>query len=161
MKFNLVIPILAITLSGCATSIYDPSTRPGASPPTNTTASETPEASSRPSSAKATRPPIVISRIEPSTATNNILFEAVAAREGGHFEQALLLLERAQRMTPQAGEVYLEMARVKRELSQLDKAEQLCLKAISLSGQDLHFRRQVIEEMEFIRRAQKAAAATG
>jgi len=161
MKLNLILTILALTLSGCATSTFDPTTRPGTSPTTNTTASETPESSSRPSSANATRPPIVVSRIEPGTATNNILSEAIAAREGGHFEQALLLLERAQRITPQAGEVYLEMARVKRQLGQLGKAEQLCLKAISLSGKDLRFRRQVMQEIEFVRRAQRAAAATG
>jgi thioredoxin-like negative regulator of GroEL len=149
MQGRLFIVLLALTFSGCAANVSQ-----GGS---EASVAEAPVVSkhnsAKPSSPK---PPVIVSRIEPALAVQKVIAQAVVARKNGNYDQALLLLDRAQRMAPKAAEVYLEMARVNRQTGRLAQAEQLCLKAISLSGSDQDFRRQAMRELEYVRRARSA-----
>ena len=46
----------------------------------------------------------------PSSANQQLLQQSAQARERGDYEQSLALLERAQRIDPRSGRVYLELA---------------------------------------------------
>lgn len=57
-----------------------------------------------------------------TSAAAGLLDKARAASARGDYEQALALLERAQRIDPNSGEVYLQLARVYAAQGQVDKA---------------------------------------
>ena len=146
MKLNVLLILLVVMLTGCATAppqgrVAD---KPGAMP-------AVPEATKQKPAAR--KPLMIVSRIEPTPAVKRVIAQAGEARQQGHYDQALLLLDRAQRMAPKTGEVYLEMAKVNRQAGKLAKAEQLCLKALSLSRSDKKFRQQTLQELETVRRA--------
>ncbi|OZG70043.1 hypothetical protein BTA51_27980 [Hahella sp. CCB-MM4] len=102
--------------------------------------------------------PVEIDRERPSAAAVQVLAQAESSARTGQYDQALLLLDRAQRMSPQAGEVYLQMARVQYDQRSYNKAEQLCLKAIALSGKDPAFRKQSLQTLAIVRDAKGDSA---
>jgi len=77
---------------------------------------------------------------------------AEQALQGGDVDAALLWLERAQRLSPQAGDVYLAMGDAKERLGLFSEAEQLYLKARSLAGSDRVFRDLVDKRLARVRR---------
>lgn len=92
-------------------------------------------------------------RVQPTAAAQALIQKAQAARRAGDYSQATSLLERAQRMSPQAADVYLELALVKAADGAYAQAEQFGQKAISLSGSDERFRRQAWQVIADIREA--------
>ncbi|WP_020406092.1 tetratricopeptide repeat protein [Hahella ganghwensis] len=102
--------------------------------------------------------PVEIDRERPSAAALQVLAQAEATARSGNYDQALLLLDRAQRISPQAGEVYLQMARVQYDQGSYNRAEQLCLKAIALSGKDPRFKKQSLQTLAIVRDAKGDSA---
>lgn len=98
---------LVLLLAGCAALEPDRSgpydLEPGATP------------GRRPATIESRPAPVTPQpRAEPATpapASGNLIDQAIVARVNGDFEQALSLLERAQRIQPDDGRVYLELAR--------------------------------------------------
>ena len=88
----------------------------------------------------------------PSATAQSMLAKADSSLQSGQTEAALMWLERAQRVSPSAGEVYLAMAKARASLEQWAEAEQLCLKAQSLAGRDQAFRQRVDEMLARVRR---------
>jgi len=104
---------LALLLAGC--SIY---TLPGSAPApveTRPVPEETVPDRPVPPPPPATDPGM-------SSATAGLLDKANAASSQGDYEQALALLERAQRIDPNSAEVYLQLARVYAAQGHADKA---------------------------------------
>ncbi len=95
------VPVLALAtlLAACAGSPPREAPAPVVTPPGE---------SGRPTPAPEPPPPPA----EPATdAVTGLLAQARNAREGGETERALALLERAQRLDPARGALYLELAR--------------------------------------------------
>lgn len=102
------------------------------------------ETAEQPSAAPRRHSPSVqIARAEPLPAASQFLQQASQLSGQGDFQRALALLERARRISPAAGEVYLAMAQVHMNMGDEEKARQLCYKAESLSGNDSGFRDSV------------------
>ncbi|MCB1679519.1 MAG: tetratricopeptide repeat protein [Halioglobus sp.] len=103
---------LALSIAGC--SIYS---APGSGPapversPEHTTVTPPPATSPPVTAPQTPRPPA-----EPATraAYQPLLDRAEAATVGGDYEQALALLQRAQRIDPGSAQIYLGMARTHR-----------------------------------------------
>ena len=72
----------------------------------------------------------------PSSAARQLIVKAEGQLSAGDDYSALRSLERAQRISPRAPEIYLEMAQVRLHLGQMDQARQLAKKALSLVGSD-------------------------
>ncbi len=104
---------MALVMSGC--SVLQPEEPPPAPPPQPPAAvtppPTAPQAPSRPA--------------EPSTAAawKPLLARADQAARSGDYEQALALLERAQRIAPRSGEVYLQLARTHRARGDEEQAQ--------------------------------------
>ena len=93
---------LAALLVGC--SVYSlPGQQDPAPPPPTTTSPPPPPAPEPPT------PPVRDPNA--SNAYGGLVHKAAAARNRGDYDQALALLERAQRIDPDSGEIYLELAR--------------------------------------------------
>ena len=92
---------LALLLAGCSVYSLPGQQEPAPPPPTST----------------APPPPVPEQPAPPardpnaSNAYGGLVDKAAAARSRGDYEQALALLERAQRIDPDSGEIYLELAR--------------------------------------------------
>ncbi|MDG9667191.1 tetratricopeptide repeat protein [Hahella sp. CR1] len=149
-----VVGILA-AMTGCGVNPYrsatteaGPETQPS-TPATETAAPQQPDRTGRPVS-----PPVRISRVEPTPAARQMLANAEAAAREGRYDQAMLMVERAQRMSPKAGDVYLVMARLHYEQQRYAKSEQLCLKALSLAGDDKSFKESAMYSLDKARQAQ-------
>ena len=127
---------------------------PGSSTSDATTSDSVTNLPSKPVPERRAQPvtkPVEIDRERPSGAANQVLAQADSLARRKQYDQALLLLDRAQRMSPQAGEVYLQMAQVKYDLDEYNKAEQLCLKAVALSGTDSFFRKKSLQTLAIVR----------
>ncbi len=104
---------LALVMSGC--SVLQPEAPPPAPPPQPpapvTPPPTVPQAPSRPA--------------EPSTAAawKPLLARADQAARSGDYDQALALLERAQRIAPRSGEIYLQLARTHQARGDRDQAQ--------------------------------------
>jgi len=106
---------MAVLISGC--SVLQPEERPPApaepppEPAVVTPPPTTPQAPSRPA--------------EPSTAAawKPLLARADQAARSGDYDQALALLERAQRIEPRSGEIYLQLARTHQARGDRDQAQ--------------------------------------
>ena len=92
---------LALLLAGC--SVYSLPGQQEPAPPPPTTTAPPPPVPEQP--APPARDP------NASNAYGGLVDKAAAARSRGDYEQALALLERAQRIDPDSGEIYLELAR--------------------------------------------------
>lgn len=110
---------LSLVLTGC--SIY---TMPGserAPVETRPVPGETvPETPAPPPAPPAPPPPVTDPGV--TSAAAGLLDKARAASVQGDYEQALALLERAQRIDPNSAEVYLQLARVYAAQGHADKA---------------------------------------
>ena len=95
-----------VSLAGC--SIYSV---PGDSQPAPVEKKQ-PDYSTSPGQAPSTPAPPVAAPPEPndSNAYGGLLAKASDARDRGDYEQSLALLERAQRIDPDSGEIYLALA---------------------------------------------------
>jgi len=118
-KVGLVVWLILV-LTGC--SVY---TLPGSErapvetrPAPGETLPDTPEPVAPPSPP----PPPPVTDPGVTSAAAGLLDRARAASEQGDYEQALALLERAQRIDPNSGEVYLQLARVYAAQGQVEKA---------------------------------------
>jgi hypothetical protein len=103
-------------------------------------------------SSKKVSPLVSINRVTPVPAALNLLAKADQSLQGGDVDGALLWLERAQRLSPNAGEVYLAMADAKARLGLWQDAEQLCLKALSLAGNDTAFKKRAQDKLAWVKR---------
>ncbi len=72
----------------------------------------------------------------PSSAAKGLMVKAEGYFQAGDAASAMGYLERAQRISPRAPEIYLEMAEVRHHLGQTNQAKQLARKALSLVGDD-------------------------
>lgn len=105
-----------------------------------------PEHSAAPAPSKAAPPRPATSapaRILPSSAALDLLRRADQAGRDGQIRDAALWLERARRISPNSGEVYLAMAQLKAAQGDSEQARILCRKAQSLSGTDRDFKHLV------------------
>lgn len=95
---------IALLMGGCSTFSPSP-TEPAAAPP--------PSAAPAPQQPPAPQPPR-----PPQPATTSawkpLVQKARQARDRGDYEQALVLLERAQRIDPESAEIYLQLAQTHR-----------------------------------------------
>ena len=157
--------LLALLLSACASGPYSPSSAPDVVPPTTGPASNqsrteiepkaptTQQPAQKPDSSRTIAKGVRTERSRPSPAAQSMIEKARAARQSGDLNQASSLLERAQRMSPQAAEVYYELAAVKMEAGSFVEAEQFCQKALALSGDDSRFRANIWQRIAEIREA--------
>lgn len=100
---TLPVVVLALALAGCAgLDTPDSPSSPAATAPSSSAASPA-----------VTVPPAPARPPQPSTSSawRPLLQKAEQASARGDYEQALALLERAQRIDPESGEIYLQMAR--------------------------------------------------
>ncbi len=111
---------LALALTGC--TIYSMPGSERAPIETRPVPGETQPRAPEPdvTSAPAPRPPAADPGV--TSAAAGLLDRADAAASQGDYEQALALLERAQRIDPNSGEIYLQLARVYAAQGQMDKA---------------------------------------
>ena len=154
----------ALMLTACTTGPYAPQP-PDVVPPTPRSqapaatpqpAPRAPASSQAPKKAEPSRTiarGVRVERSRPSPAAQAMIEKARGARKSGELAQAASLLERAQRMSPQAAEVYYEMAAVKMDEGAYVQAEQFCQKALSLIGDDARFRANVWQRIAEIREA--------
>ncbi len=112
--------VLALAVSGC--SIYSLPGGERAPIETRPVPGETrpgvPEQEVTP--APVSRPPAADPAV--TSAAAGLLDKARIASDQGDYEQALALLERAQRIDPDSGEIYLQLARVYAAQGETDKA---------------------------------------
>lgn len=123
--------VVLVSLVGC--SVKPPAVIPA-----------TPQASSTPvySPQKETFEPSDRSNTAyPSAAARQMMTLASQQVQVGDDIAALRYLERAQRISPRAPEIYLEMAKIRQAQGQREQALQLANKAISLVGDDDALRR--------------------
>lgn len=97
---------LALALAGCASV--------GTSPTPTPPAVKHPPAPTPPPPVSAPQPPARPPQPSTSSAWQPLVQKAEQATARGDYEQALALLERAQRIDPESGEIYLQMARTHR-----------------------------------------------
>ena len=102
---------LALVLAGCSTVGTAPTPAPPAvphppapAPPRPVTAPPVP----------VPQPPARPPRPSTSSAWQPLVEKAQQATASGDYEEALALLERAQRIDPESGEIYLQLARTQR-----------------------------------------------
>jgi len=156
IKFGTVAILLPVfILTGCVSApVGSSANRPSAVPSDPAVSGSATITPSKPALERHAQPvtkPVEIDRERPSGAANQVLAQADTFARKKQYDQALLLLDRAQRMSPQAGEVYLQMAQVKYDLDEFNKAEQLCLKAVALSGTDSFFRQKSLQTLAIVR----------
>lgn len=84
-------------------------------------------------------------------AARGLLTSATSALEAGNDGRALDLIQRAQRIAPDAAAVYYALGRVYREQGSLARAEQFVLKGISKAGNDGVLREKGWSELAGIR----------
>lgn len=79
---------------------------------------------------------------ELSPAASSLLSTAEGLLEGGDPDGALNLVERAQRISPDAAQVYFMLGEVHQARGQPDRAEQFVLKGITQAGNNTQLQRQ-------------------
>ena len=97
---------LALALAGCASV--------GTSPTPTPPAVKHPPAPTPPPPVSAPQPPARPPQPSTSSAWQPLVQKAEQATARGDYEQALALLERAQRIDPESGEIYLQLALTQR-----------------------------------------------
>lgn len=153
--------VLCIGLVSCAAvpgpgaPASDPGRRDGRveSPPTPAAPAPSPRVPPE-RSAKPVSPPQPVARVTPTPEAASLLARAEQALAVEDYDMAALWLSRAQRLSPNAGEVYLAMALLQARQQQWQQAEQFCLRAIALAGQDQGFRQRAEAMLERVRRRQ-------
>ncbi len=153
--------LVSVLLSACATGPYAPPSPVVAPAPRGESApviseSTTPTPQTEPAKPDVSRTIAKGVRTErslPSPAAQAMIEQARTARQDGQLAQATSLLERAQRMSPQAAEVYYELAAVKMADGAYVQAEQFCQKALSVTGGDASLRSRIWQRIAEIRDA--------
>ena len=139
IRRGLILLLCGVWLAACAApGPFPPVTK--SDPPASTRQQESPRSvppSPRPQPAEA---PATIARVTPTPAASNLIARANSALALQNLDEAELWLERAQRMSPQAGEVYLSLARLRARQGDWLAAEQFCQRALALAGNDSRFR---------------------
>ena len=79
---------------------------------------------------------------ELSPAASSLLSTARGLLRGGDADGALNLVERAQRISPDAAEVYFMLGQVHRERGDLGRAEQFVLKGITQAGNNAELQKR-------------------
>lgn len=142
--------LVSLLLTGCAGgSIYAPPGGSEAPPPVSTT---TPEASgsgsgesgasATPSSKKESSRPSHRTESEAlSPAAASLVRSANQQMANGNTRAAISQLERAQRISPRSGKVYLQLAKAYEADNRPGPAEQFALKGLSLAGSDTNLQR--------------------
>ena len=132
----LALAIIGIGLSGC-------SVRPVSVVPASTSSTqEQVVQESAPVKEPSYEPSARSNTAYPSSAARQLITQAEGQVSAGDGYAALRSLERAQRISPRAPEIYLEMAEVRQYLGQLSQAKQLANKAMSLVGNDDHLKQR-------------------
>jgi tetratricopeptide (TPR) repeat protein len=103
---KLAVAVLALGVQAC--SIYS---LPGQEQPAPPPPVVTPQPAPQPSEPVTSAQPPVAPVDDGSAGYSSLLTKAESAADRGDYEQALALLERAQRIDPDSGAVYLAMAR--------------------------------------------------
>jgi tetratricopeptide (TPR) repeat protein len=114
------------------------------SPPSDPQLSLTPALETLPSGSQSIAPAPALTRpppqqrsyAGPSPALLALMEQADQHETQGQFDAALAQLERAQRIAPRDPLVYLQLSRLRLRMGELDRAEQLARRGLSLSGQD-------------------------
>lgn len=88
-----------------------------------------------------------------SPAAEMLVARARTALSGGDPQRALDQLERAQRISPHAPRVYLQLARTYQAMKRYGQAQQLVLKGLSLAGDDNELRAEAWSLMADIRQS--------
>lgn len=105
---------LPVFMSGC--SIYSmPGSEPAAPQPPPAPAPPVTQPSTPPQPPRPPQPPT-------TNAWGPLVKKAEQARARGDYEQALALLERAQRIDPESGEIYLQLAQTHRARGDMAQA---------------------------------------
>lgn len=136
----LIVVIAGVVLSGCSVqpvSIVPAETLPVDTLPVNKVPPASPSSTDK---APSYTPSARSNTAYPSSAARQLIVKAEEQFSEGNEGSALRSLERAQRISPRAPEIYLEMARVRLHLGQTGQARQLANKALSLVGGDDHLR---------------------
>lgn len=166
---GLALMLSALLLNACATGPYTPPREVKTPAPKSTPAPKAKVSVPEPERPSATPAPrqeaprtdasrtiakgVRVERTLPSPAAQAMIQQAQKARAQGQLAQAGSFLERAQRMSPQAAEVYYELAALKMAEGAYGAAEQFCQKALSLAGDDAAFRAQVWQRIAEVREA--------
>ena len=127
--FLLMLAITGIGLWGC-------SVQPVSVVPANTPSIQESTPSRVTHKKQSYKPTARSNTAYPSSAAKQLMVKAEGQLSAGDGYSALRSLERAQRISPRAPEVYLKMAQVRFYLGQTGQARQLAKKALSLVGGD-------------------------
>src|SRR5690606_10209279 len=153
--------LMSVLLSACATGPYaprapvnTPTPRAETGPVVSEPATPAPRTEpAKPDVSRTIAKGVRTERTLPSPAAQAMIEQARTARQEGQLAQATSLLERAQRMSPQAAEVYYELAAVKMADGAFVQAEQFCQKALSVAGGDGSLRSRIWQRIAEIREA--------
>ena len=140
----LALSAALLGLSACSTAptsspVYVPPTRGTSATPKSPQAAPTPQPST-PATRKPAQPSYRGDREPLSAAAASLVREADQLYAQNKDREALNRLERAQRISPRAPEVYYQLARGYARQQQFGRAEQLALKGVSLAGSDSRMR---------------------
>jgi len=127
VRILLILAVIGMGLPGC--SVQPVSVVPASTPSTQESKETVHKEQSYKPSARS-------NTAYPSSAARQLIVKAEGQLSAGDDYSALRSLERAQRISPRAPEIYLEMAEVRLHLGQTDQARQLAKKALSLVGRD-------------------------
>lgn len=105
---------LLLIIGGCSTYSM-PGSEPAAPPQPTAPAPRSPAPPQQPQPPRPPQPPI-------TTAWKPLVEKAQQARARGDYEQALALLERAQRIDPESAEIYLQLAQTHRARGDISQA---------------------------------------
>ncbi len=119
---------LAVSLAACSGG---PTPRVQSTPPEQTQASPAPRGATG-----SAHIAMQVQRVKPLPAATALIAQSRAALQEGAVQRAWQLAEQAQRISPQAAEVYLVMAEVRLAEGSKAQARYLLQKARSLAGQD-------------------------
>ncbi len=97
-------------------------------------------------------PPLVAPTSKPSGALLALLDRAEQQQRGGNNQQAIASLERAQRIAPREPLVYLQLARLRKDMNDYPRAEQLARKGLSLSSGNAEMQRAFNSLLKQLRR---------
>lgn len=130
----VTIALLSLSIAGC--SVQPTTVVPAASEQEASMQDRTQSSAKQPSKQKAYEPTARTNTAYLSPAAKELVAKAKRYSGSGDTASALRYLERAQRISPRAPQVYLAMAEVRLQQGETSQARQLANKALSLVGDD-------------------------